>query len=188
MPRQKPRYQREAEERIVCPCCEKSVAVSSAKKTIGRSYFSWGVHSLLEAKELQSGHFHWACDQCLTTGKALHAFPEKQLYCDYNPYFAYYDRSATCRSCNDKFVFTAGEQQFWYEKLGFWVQSVPVRCPECRKQLRRKKALNTELAELLKKKDEAGKGVLQRIAAIYRFMGNEAKSRQYERLAEKKSV
>lgn len=42
----------------------------------------------------------------------------------------YEDISLTCKDCNTKFVFTAGEQQFYAEK-GFTNQ--PVRCPGCRK-------------------------------------------------------
>lgn len=38
------------------------------------------------------------------------------------------DRTLTCRDCNQEFVFTAGEQDF-YTQRGF---SEPQRCPSCR--------------------------------------------------------
>ncbi len=38
------------------------------------------------------------------------------------------DRSLTCRDCNQEFVFTLGEQEF-YQQRGF---SEPQRCPNCR--------------------------------------------------------
>lgn len=42
----------------------------------------------------------------------------------------YKDITIKCRDCNEDFVFTAGEQQF-YEEKGFTNQ--PVRCPACRR-------------------------------------------------------
>lgn len=42
----------------------------------------------------------------------------------------YEDITLVCKDCGEKFVFTAGEQQFYAEK-GFTNQ--PVRCPNCRK-------------------------------------------------------
>ena len=41
----------------------------------------------------------------------------------------YKDKELVCRDCNEKFIFTAGEQQFYAEK-GF--ESEPVRCKKCR--------------------------------------------------------
>lgn len=40
------------------------------------------------------------------------------------------DITLTCKDCNNKFVFTDGEQAFYAEK-GFTNQ--PVRCPDCRR-------------------------------------------------------
>ena len=39
------------------------------------------------------------------------------------------DRTLTCRDCNQEFIFTAGEQDFYVEK-GF--ENDPTRCPACR--------------------------------------------------------
>lgn len=38
------------------------------------------------------------------------------------------DKTIVCKDCNNEFVFTAGEQEFYAEK-GF---SKPVRCKACR--------------------------------------------------------
>ena len=43
------------------------------------------------------------------------------------------DKTLTCRDCNNEFLFTVGEQQFYAER-GF--QNEPSRCPECRQQRR----------------------------------------------------
>ena len=47
------------------------------------------------------------------------------------------DKTLSCRDCNNEFIFTVGEQEFYKEK-GF--ENEPVRCPDCR---RAKKAQNS---------------------------------------------
>ncbi len=47
------------------------------------------------------------------------------------------DKTIVCKDCNNEFVFTAGEQEFYAEK-GF---SEPVRCKTCRDA---KKARNNQ--------------------------------------------
>ncbi|MBS4030533.1 MAG: zinc-ribbon domain containing protein [Clostridiales bacterium] len=42
---------------------------------------------------------------------------------------AFEDKTLSCRDCNEDFVFTTGEQEFYAEK-GF--ENEPVRCPSCR--------------------------------------------------------
>ncbi|TDA64003.1 MAG: zinc-binding protein [Clostridia bacterium] len=41
----------------------------------------------------------------------------------------YTDKELVCRDCGEKFIFTAGEQEFYASK-GF--ANEPTRCPECR--------------------------------------------------------
>ena len=43
----------------------------------------------------------------------------------------YTDKTLTCRDCNQNFVFTTGEQEFFASR-GF--TNEPSRCPECRAQ------------------------------------------------------
>lgn len=40
------------------------------------------------------------------------------------------DKTLVCKDCNNEFVFTEGEQEFYKEK-GF--ENEPKRCPECRR-------------------------------------------------------
>lgn len=47
-----------------------------------------------------------------------------------------------CTDCDADFVFTADEQAFWYEELGFTVDSVPIRCVPCRRVARRRAEAN----------------------------------------------
>jgi hypothetical protein len=45
----------------------------------------------------------------------------------------YYDVKRPCRDCARYFIFFAEEQKYWYEGLGFGLDSDCVRCVECRK-------------------------------------------------------
>lgn len=45
----------------------------------------------------------------------------------------YVDILKQCRDCGLSFLFFAREQQYWYEELGFYIDSDCVRCPVCRK-------------------------------------------------------
>jgi uncharacterized protein with PIN domain len=40
------------------------------------------------------------------------------------------DKKLVCKDCNEEFLFTEGEQEFYKEK-GF--ENEPQRCPDCRK-------------------------------------------------------
>ncbi|HBW13533.1 MULTISPECIES: zinc-ribbon domain-containing protein [Proteiniclasticum] len=46
------------------------------------------------------------------------------------------DKKIICRDCNNEFVFTVGEQEFYKEK-GF--ENEPVRCPDCRRARKNEK-------------------------------------------------
>jgi CxxC-x17-CxxC domain-containing protein len=43
------------------------------------------------------------------------------------------DKNLVCKDCGEEFTFTAGEQEFFFEK-GF--ENAPARCPQCRKARR----------------------------------------------------
>jgi len=63
------------------------------------------------------------------------ADPSKQNY-SVVPESHYFAMQIACESCNGKFWFSENEQQHWYEELGFWIDSVPSNCPNCRRDLR----------------------------------------------------
>ncbi len=50
------------------------------------------------------------------------------------PVTQYFDVEKTCRDCARPFIFFAEEQQYWYEVLGFGLDSDCVRCVPCRKR------------------------------------------------------
>lgn len=53
---------------------------------------------------------------------------------------SYTDKTLTCADCNEEFIFTSGEQEFFAEK-GF--TNEPKRCPACRVKKRRERSGGT---------------------------------------------
>lgn len=50
------------------------------------------------------------------------------------PHKYYFDLKRECRDCARPFIFFAAEQKYWYETLGFGLDSDCVRCTDCRKK------------------------------------------------------
>lgn len=50
------------------------------------------------------------------------------------PVTHYFDAKRRCADCHRPFIFFAAEQKFWYEELGFPLESDCVRCVFCRKK------------------------------------------------------
>jgi hypothetical protein len=50
------------------------------------------------------------------------------------PVTHYFDLERTCLDCRRSFIFFAAEQKYWYEELGFGLESDCIRCVECRKR------------------------------------------------------
>jgi len=74
---------------------------------------------------------------------AIPAAVDKQN-CSICPRYWYVDAVFGCARCGAEFLFSAGEQRAWYEEYGFWVDSLPRHCPECRRDLRKLKAVRHE--------------------------------------------
>ncbi|MBT9583658.1 zinc-ribbon domain containing protein [bacterium] len=47
------------------------------------------------------------------------------------PIDAFWDQTRSCGTCGKDDIFSAEEQRFWHETLGFFVESVPIQCQEC---------------------------------------------------------
>lgn len=50
------------------------------------------------------------------------------------PVTHYFDARRQCADCRKPFIFFAAEQRYWYEELGFPLESDCVRCAPCRKK------------------------------------------------------
>jgi hypothetical protein len=70
---------------------------------------------------------------------AVRADPEKQN-CSICPRYWYVTATFRCARCARDFDFTATEQRVWYEEYGFWIDSLPRHCLDCRRALRQERA------------------------------------------------
>jgi Probable zinc-ribbon domain len=50
------------------------------------------------------------------------------------PVTHYFDAKRQCADCGSPFIFFAAEQKYWYEELGFPLESDCLRCVVCRKK------------------------------------------------------
>ena len=134
---------RDRTPKLVCPCCgvsrgqqAKQALLDIESECQRHKVNAWWGSEGWSVQAATSGSLQWACPTCLKRSLALPGKPWLQRWCDFSPYFAFFDVKLTCEDCNNEFVFSAYEQQFWYEKLQFWVQSRPKQCQECRKAQR----------------------------------------------------
>jgi Probable zinc-ribbon domain len=64
--------------------------------------------------------------------------------CSICPRYWYVDITFPCERCGAEFTFSAEEQRVWYEDYGFWIDSLPTHCLDCRGKLRELKAVRQE--------------------------------------------
>ena len=64
--------------------------------------------------------------------------------CSICPRHWYLNAAFRCARCENTFIFSTYEQRFWYEELGFWIDSQPTHCPKCRREFRALKELRQE--------------------------------------------
>ena len=94
---------------------------------------------------LMPPHFFWgATHVALVT--AIRANIDNQNY-TVAPRHWYVDAEFDCESCGESFVFSASEQQAWYEEYRFYVDSIPRKCKNCRRAVRHIKNLRREYDE-----------------------------------------
>jgi len=160
-------------QNLVCPCCQVTQG-ERAKQSLrdielkcSRHKAAWWFRDSWSIQAAIEGKLQWACPTCLKRSIALQGKPWLQTWCDHTPYFAFFDVELNCVDCQNRFVFSASEQQFWYEKLQFWVQSRPKQCKSCRKVRRQIKQANTRLQELLKNCDRSNSIDLGKLAKLY---------------------
>ena len=175
---------------IICPCCFKKQILNEAQLGLiflKFGYVPYGKAEFLEGIKNNNKKFKWACDTCLTEGKAVEVNLEKQNT-GYNfPIMVYLSESLKCNKCKSDFIFSAKEKKLWYENLGFYIFSIPIHCLSCRQKIRKTKSDNKKLAELLKTpvKDET---ILQAISEIYFKMGISSKGENFKRQAKNKRL
>ena len=127
----------------------------------------------------------WACDECLIDKKAIEANPREQIHGYNDPHLAYFDKGRVCTHCNDHFVFSKTEQQFWYEELQILVFVNPKNCLKCRRQIRAINDRNTELSNILVDRKNLTRDQLNRVIELYEEMGIDAKVKYYQAMLRK---
>lgn len=181
---------------VKCPCCQDFANKNDLTKTLNLGLFNQlsipGDDTLVDefiTSLKKYSLYQWACDNCLKEGKAILAKPEKQNYSSWGyPNLAYFDKTCTCRNCQSKFIFSGKEQQYWYEELQFYIDSLAVHCIPCRKQIQAKKNLNTRLSGLLKNGDPKDAKVLEEIALLYKEMDKTEKWKEYMTKSKKRKT
>ena len=89
----------------------------------------------------------FAPDSDLDFDGAERADIEVQHY-SVRPRYWYIDAWQACSQCKSQFPFTTAEQRFWYEERGFYVDSYPIRCKQCRRDQRRIRQVRQRYGEL----------------------------------------
>lgn len=66
----------------------------------------------------------------------------------------YRDTKFTCKDCGEQEVWTAKQQQLWYEEQGGEIEAIAVRCHACRRKekLRREEARKIHLEGIARKR------------------------------------
>jgi len=175
---------------IRCPCCGKRRKIQTQTRLVAiQQAFSnnWLCHGDWAVRFAKARSIRWACNDCLQSGAAIEGRPEKQTFVDFEPYLAYIDRLFTCEDCHCSFVFSAQEQQYWYEELKFWVQSHPKQCPECRRKRRAKRQAMQDIQKELSQLDPEDPQQLLRLASLYLQVENSPKAQEYVAKASKRA-
>jgi Probable zinc-ribbon domain len=176
----------------VCPCCRQTrtmrqtasplrierLAAAQNPGVWGRLEPGWSVK--------YASRLVWACDDCLSSGRALEAKPWLQTYGLGFPDFAYVDKTRTCEDCKTEFVFSASEQAYWYESLKFVSYSVPKQCPDCRRKRRKDKRAHLELGRIHAQFSGSVSELIQ-LAELYVELGNIEKGLDHLRRAKNKT-
>jgi Probable zinc-ribbon domain len=175
-----------------CPCCRLA-------RPMRPSTAPWRIETVSNKEKpgiwgnLESGwsaknasHLLWACDDCLTAGRALEAKPWLQTHGYGFAVFAYFDQTRSCEDCGTEFLFSASEQTYWYEELQFVMQSVPKQCPDCRKTRRKAKGVHLELGRIQAQFSGTVAELIQ-LADLYLELGNAAKALEHLRRAKNKT-
>lgn len=177
---------------LMCPCCRSTVRERDISRALESVRKASGIIIRYDPNEknlglvMLRGYQRWACDACLSSGKAIAGDPDQQptgsLMSHDTEYLAFWDSDwIDCRDCGEPFVFSKEEQLFYYQTLGKSREARAVRCQACREALKEKHRPALELGKMLEDgelKDEADR---DRVIANYRTLGKEDRARYFEK-------
>ena len=157
-----------------------TICISALEKLERKEYGHYKELSIDTYNSFINSSLEWACDNCLKDKKAILANPGSQNFV-WHPNLAFRDKDLVCRKCGTDFKFTKEEKQLWYEKLKFWIDSGPVNCLRCRREIRLFKAENKLLSDILKKdENEITIEELKTVSGIYKKWDKPEKAKFYE--------
>ena len=126
----------------------------------------------------------WACDACLTAGRAVAARPGRQTLLDAGrPRLAYLPRGFLCRACGAPFVIDPEAQRRSYELHGVYIDKRPRRCPPCRQANTTRARAQADLEAARARPDATEPAGLLAIAAALHRLGRTAKASEHVRRA-----
>jgi RNase P subunit RPR2 len=137
-----------------------------------------------EAAQVEQCHQYksWGCNKCVKAEKAIIADFSKQQPSFGGPYIMYLDKTFNCKYCETPFVFSAREQQYWYEELNLVIDAIATRCEECRK----KKLVQQRLMKLLAKEPDFSADELAELVECYKIIGSNRKAEEFSNRLKKK--
>lgn len=162
-----------------CPCCATVQQEEQMKRLMSFvTSYPYPNDLITAAKERR---LQWACDACIERGKAIRADIKKHVPAGYSalPVLAYVDKEKVCATCEEAFVFTKEEQQFWYEEIQLTVYADAKNCAPCRKQRRKERSINTRRSEIKKNLDLNNFEQLEELIGTYIASGHTTKAKQY---------
>jgi Probable zinc-ribbon domain len=107
----------------------------------------------LSLNDILNAHWRWKYSaESIFPETAILADVSKQNFSTF-PIGIYVDIENQCVDCKRWFIFFAQEQRYWFEELGFYVDSTCNRCIECRKKEQVVKRLVIEYENLVNKQD-----------------------------------
>lgn len=126
------------------------------------------------------------CKNCMEKYNILVADWEKQnttngyLCFPWHHIYYYQDWEKTCKSCHQKFIFSAQEQKFWYEEARIYTDVSPKMCLSCRKKSRELSPASEQIQKLLiQAEKEPSLQVFERLSKLYSGIDNKQKAGVY---------
>ena len=136
-----------------CAVCSVSFnrGAMAARKRSWEDHGRFGRIPLIPHPDHEGGLRHDPDHQPAMPPGAVRGDIRRQDYCPmcHVPRYFYVDEQRQCVQCENPFTFSAAEQKFWYETLRFWADSTAIRCLDCRRQQRGKRAIQRQLIAAL---------------------------------------
>ena len=168
-----------------CPCCGKNKILSEISITYKRVQKQQPNYQITDYQKMLRRFQYWACDNCITSGKALKPKREFNFPHVLSP-LNYIDKELICKECQSPFVFSKEEQYHYMEELKFERFLPPHKCLKCRKTVRDKKYYNNRLMILLEK-ENWNEEELHELYDIYTEIGSREKANKFKNLLMKQN-